>query len=100
MAREPSDGDPAHLDPAHLDPKGLIRESYRIEGIGLAECRSIFLDWAISIPAGTEGRALIPGLLEVYGEAPDHPMTQVLREGLAEAVPSGRRGGRRGRAGG
>ena len=28
------------------DPKGLIRESYRMEGIGPAECRSNFLDWA------------------------------------------------------
>ena len=35
-------------DPADLDPMGLIRESYRIDGIGVAECRSIFLDWAIS----------------------------------------------------
>jgi hypothetical protein len=88
-------------DMTELDPKGLIRESYRIEGIGLAECRSIFLDWAISIPVGAEARTLIPGLLEVYGAAaPDHPMTQVLREGLAEAAPGGRRGGRRGRAGG
>jgi hypothetical protein len=28
------------------DPKGLVRESYRIEGITLGECRSIFVDWA------------------------------------------------------
>jgi hypothetical protein len=88
MAREPAD----------LDPKGLIRESYRIEGIGLAECRSIFLDWAISVPAGTEAHGLIPQLLAQYGQdAPDHPMTQVLREGLAAPVPGGRRGGRRAR---
>jgi hypothetical protein len=93
MARDPSDG-----DPAALDPKGLIRESYRIEGIGLAECRSIFLDWAISVPAGAEARELIPGLLALYGAgAPDHPMTRVLQEGLAAPAPSGRRGGRRAR---
>jgi hypothetical protein len=85
-------------NPADLDPKGLIRESYRIEGIGLAECRSIFLDWAISVPAGTEAHGLIPELLSVYGEdAPDHPMTQVLREGLAAPAPGRRRGGRRAR---
>jgi hypothetical protein len=85
-------------DPAELDPKGLIRESYRIEGIGLAECRSIFLDWAISVPAGMEAHALIPALLETYGnDAADHPMTQVLREGLAAPAPGGRRGGRRAR---
>ena len=85
-------------DAAEADPKGLIRESYRIEGIGLAECRSIFLDWAISLPAGQEARAAIPGLLDHYGAAaPDHPMTQVLREGLPDAPPPERRGGRRGR---
>lgn len=82
-------------DLSHADPKGLIRESYRIEGIGLAECRSIFLDWAISAPQGTEARALIPALLATYGKAaPDHPMTQVLTEGLAAAPGPGRRGGR------
>ncbi len=87
-------------DPARLDPKGLIRESYRIDGIGLAECRSIFLDWAISLPPGAEARDLIPGLLAQYGQdAADHPMTQVLRDGLAAPAPVGRRGGRRGRTG-
>jgi hypothetical protein len=96
MARDPSDG-----DPAALDPKGLIRESYRIEGIGLAECRSIFLDWAISVPAGAEARDLIPGLLALYGaDHPGHPMTSVLREGLPEAARGTRRGGRKSRAGG
>lgn len=85
-------------DLAELDPKGLIRESYRIEGIGLPECRSIFLDWAISLPAGTEAHVLIPDLIALYGQdAPDHPMTAVLREGLAAPAPTGRRGGRRAR---
>ena len=83
-------------DLAHLDPKGLIRESYRIDGIGLPECRSIFLDWAISVPAGADAHAFIPDLLAHYGlDAPDHPMTKVLREGLTAPAPSGRRGGRR-----
>ena len=36
-----------------LDPKGLIREAYRIEGITAAQCRSIFLDWALSLPDTT-----------------------------------------------
>lgn len=85
-------------DTADLDPKGLIRESYRIEGIGLPECRSIFLDWAISVPAGTDARALIPDLLALYApDAPDHPMTQVLREGLAAPATGVRRGGPRAR---
>lgn len=79
-----------------IDPKGLIREAYRIEGITDPECRTIFMDWALSLD---EPQApLIPRLLAQYGEsAPDHPMTAVLREGLAEAPPPKRRGGRAGR---
>ena len=38
-----------------LDPKGLIRESYRIEGITEGECRSVFLDWALSLPDPPDG---------------------------------------------
>ena len=34
------------------DPKGLVRESYAIEGISPGECRSIFLDWALSLATG------------------------------------------------
>ena len=78
------------------DPKGLIREAYQIKGIGEAECRSIFLDWALSLPAGTEPRALISRLLETHAET-DHPMTHVLREGLAAPIRPERRGGRAGR---
>jgi hypothetical protein len=82
------------------DPKGLIRESFRIEGVGAPECRSIFLDWAISVPVGEDACARIRALLGRYGaEHPDHPMTAVLREALAPAGPSGRRGGARGRRG-
>ena len=81
-----------------LDPRGLIRESYRIEGISGPECRSIFLDWALGAVAGADLKAAITALLAHYGdEFPDHPMTQVLREGLSEAAPVKRRGGRKAR---
>ena len=81
-----------------LDPRGLIRESYRIEGISTPECRSIFLDWALGAVAGADTKAAITALLAHYGDDfPDHPMTQVLREGLAEIAPSKRRGGRKAR---
>ena len=84
----------AETDP---DPKGLIRESYRIEGITEPECRSIFLDWALSIPVD-DPRSEIGALLERYGsEHPDHPMTAVLSAGLGEPGTSRRRGGRRAR---
>ena len=80
------------------DPRGLIREAYRIEGIGKPECRSIFLDWAIGLPDGATPTDGIKHLLDTYGStAPDHPMTEVLTEGLATPVRTGRRGGRSGR---
>lgn len=86
------------MDLQCADPKGLIRESYRIEGISLPECRSIFLDWALSLPAGASPPEAMRTVLAAYGGAPDHPMSQVLSEGLtrAKAEPV-RRGGRAGR---
>ena len=81
-----------------LDPKGLIRESFRIDGIGEAECRSIFLDWALSLPEGSDSRAALPGLIERHGAEPaDHPMLAVLREGLGQVAGPKRRGGWRAR---
>lgn len=81
-----------------LDPKGLIRESYRIEGITSAECRSIFLDWALSAPVeGGMGQAL-EQLIGYYAKGhEDHPMTAVLREGLVQSETPRRRGGWRSR---
>lgn len=78
------------------DPKGLIAEAYRIEGIGTGECRSIFLDWALSLPRDAEARDHIEALLARHG-APGHPMTEVLREGLARSAAPRRRGGASGR---
>ena len=77
------------------DPKGLIREAYRMDGLGSSECRSIFLDWALSVDATPER---IGRLVERYG-AEDHPMTAVLREASAAPTATGRRGGRRARLG-
>ncbi len=85
-------------DPDPLDPKGLIRESYRIEGVTEAECRSIFLDWAISTPFGADGQAAaIHALLDRHEAEPGHPMSRVLREGLEAPARTGRRGGWRSR---
>lgn len=82
-----------------VDPKHLMRESYRIAGITEAECRSIFLDWAISLPDGLDQRDALRVLLAEYGEdRPEHPMTTVLRAGLEAAPASRRRGGAAARA--
>ena len=80
------------------DPKGLVRESYAIEGITHWECRSIFVDWALSLPVGADTSAAIEILLDQYAkDAPDHPMSKTLVEGLGTAEPPKRRGGRLGR---
>ncbi|MDO6523314.1 hypothetical protein Q4578_17095 [Shimia thalassica] len=81
-----------------LDPKGLIRESYRIEGITSGECRSIFLDWALSIPMDHDNKSAIESLLAHYApENADHPMTEVLKQGLISMTSPRRRGGWRSR---
>lgn len=77
-----------------LDPKGLIREAFRIDGIDSADCRTIFLDWALSTEAGGDMRANVEALLARHAAEPaDHPMRLVLIEGLAQARPPARRGG-------
>jgi len=80
------------------DPKGLVAEAYLIEGISEGECRSIFLDWALSLPVDGDPRGAIAVLLERHG-VEGHPMTGVLREGLAAPARRGRRGGYSGRRG-
>jgi len=81
------------------DPKGLIRESYRIDGITDAECRSILVDWALSLETTSDHRAALSRLLERHATGePTHPMTRLLHE-AADARPGQpeRRGGRAGR---
>jgi hypothetical protein len=80
------------------DPKGLIFESYRIEGISKSECRTIFLDWALSLPIEQDTGHTLQKLLMQYAEVgADHPMTEVLREGLTAMAAPRRRGGWRSR---
>lgn len=77
-----------------LDPKGLIFEAYQIEGITKSECRTIFLDWALSLPLDTDTGPTIRVMLVRYGTAePHHPMTEVMREGLQGMAAPRRRGG-------
>ena len=77
-----------------LDPKGLIYESYRIDGIRIEECRSIFMDWALGVSIQDDPLVIIAKLLEQYGAGnEDHPMTQVLKAGLEKPTRQGRRGG-------
>lgn len=83
------------------DPKGLIRESFLIEGIGDAECRSILLDWALSLDPARDPQAALAHLHRRHASAtPGHPMTLLLAEAVSapRATPR-RRGGRAARMG-
>ncbi len=74
------------------DPRGLIRESFRIDGITPADCRSVFLDWLLGLPDNADAKEEIRRLLELYAsEADSHPMKRVLRDGLADPKPARRR---------
>lgn len=80
------------------DPKALIREAYNMDGISVGECRTIFLDWALGVPVEADTQNVIRALLLQYEpDAPDHPMTKTLREGLQTAHAPQRRGGWRAR---
>ena len=81
-----------------MDPTGMIHEAFAIEGITKPECRSIFLDWALSLgPDMTPDRAVRALLSRHQGAPPGHPMTEVLKEALDAPPASRRRGGRAGR---
>jgi len=83
------------MEMALADPKGLVRESFAIEGITASECRSIFLDWALSLAPGTDLAEAARVLIAHYAlSRPDHPMSVVLTEGLKVPQTQGRRGGR------
>ena len=83
------------MDMSLADPKGLVRESYAIEGITAPECRSIFLDWALSLKVGTDPAEAARVLISYYAvDRPEHPMSAVLADGLKPLHAPARRGGR------
>jgi hypothetical protein len=76
------------------DPKGLIAEAFSMEGLTGADCRVIFLQWAMTAP--DSGPEALRELLARHGAAhPGHAMTLLIESGLADAPPPRRRGRRR-----
>lgn len=94
---EPDPSDPKAIDAAY-DPRGLIREAFVIEGITEPDCRSIFFDWAMGLPDGTDMAAGITAMLARHPDDAAHPMRKVLEEGLGSSGPGGRQGRRARRA--
>lgn len=78
------------------DPKALIREAYNIDGISAGECRTIFLDWALSLPDEQDQAVSLALLLARHGQE-GHPMTDVLRAAQSAPAKPKRRGGWRSR---
>ncbi len=77
-----------------LDPKGLFKDVYIMEGITAGECRSVFLDWAISRKDDVDEKTALKVLHDTYALAePDHPMSEVLRAALAAGQKKPRRRG-------
>ena len=67
----------------NCDEKGLIFEAYSIENIDSSSCRVIFFDWLISLDQSINHVEAITELLKAYSPRfPDHPMTELLMEGL------------------
>jgi hypothetical protein len=80
------------------DPRGLIQESFRIDGIDLGQCRTVFLDWALGHGAPYDDA--LAALLARYSDQPaDHPMNVTLRAALETPPTAARRGGRAARLG-
>ena len=82
-----------------FDPKGLMREAFLIEGIMAAECRSIFLDWALGVPSDRDMQREVGRLLTHYTPyvPADHPMLETLLAAQVAPASPRRRGGRNGR---
>jgi len=93
-------GSQADMTRAHAhpdDPRALIAEAYRIEGLGMADARAIFFDWALGLPAGVEPAAAAARLLDHHAGMPaEHPMSRLLTEATGEAARPRRKGGVRG----
>ena len=67
----------------YCDEKGLIFEAYNIENIDSSSCRVIFFDWLISLDQSIDQGEAFTELLKAYSSSfPNHPMTELLIEGL------------------
>ena len=60
-----------------------VLETDNIENIDSGSCRVIFFDWLISLDQSIDQGQAITDLLKAYSSSfPNHPMTELLIEGL------------------
>lgn len=82
-----------------FDPKGLMKDAFVIDGITAPECRSIFLDWALGLPAdraaAREAEVLLVHYQVLYPQG--HPMLDTLQAATVQPARARRRGGRKAR---
>jgi hypothetical protein len=76
-----------------------MKDAFEIEGITAAECRSIFLDWVLGVPAGADVRAEVKVIVAHYASLADadHPMLATLTAAQEDSGPPRRKGGRQSR---
>ncbi len=78
-----------------LDPRGLMTDAYAMPDLDLPQCRGIFLDWILGLPAERSAQSAIHEILAQHeNDGAEHPMTAVLRDGLKAPASPRRRGGR------
>ena len=76
----------------YCDEKGLIFEAYNIDNIDSSSCKIIFFDWLISLDPSINQDKAVKDLLEAYSpKFPNHPMTELLTEGLNQDFTINRR---------
>jgi hypothetical protein len=78
------------------DPHDLIHEAYCIEGIGPEECRAIFFDWAMGLPAELDMVTAAKTLhADLARHNPEHLMSGLLAEASQGVTQRTGRSGRR-----
>ena len=78
------------------DPRNLIGDALSMPDLSVAECRSIFFDWAFGLDEPADAPGAARALLKFHGTAAhDHPMLRLLTEAATGPAPRRGRTGRR-----
>jgi len=79
------------VDLKQADPKNTFGKAYSMPDLTVEECRTVFLEWVISIE-GENSASYVTAVLEEFSPAyPTHPLTQLLQAALQGRAVSKRR---------